>query len=167
MTLRPYVVTLALLAVVLTRAMPSDAAGSGGGIHRAAGGHAGHGGGGHGGHGGGHGGHGGGHWHGHGGGRWGGGFYGYPYFYYPYPASVYPYPAYTYPYPYYYSDPDYAAVTPQPPRGARAEVGVQAPAVQREVVHPNGKYVLYGDGVVQPWQWVWVPAAPPAPPPPR
>jgi len=57
MTLRPYVVTLALLALVLTGAMPSDAAGSGGGI--------------------------------------------------------------------------------------------------------------YGDGVVQPWQWVWVPAAPPAPPPPR
>ena len=32
----------------------------------------------------------------------------------------------------------------------------QAPMVQREVVYPHGKYVLYGDGVTQPWQWVWV-----------
>jgi len=45
----------------------------------------------------------------------------------------------------------------------------QAPAVQREVIYDNGRYVLYGDGVRQPWQWVWVPAAapPPPPPPPR
>ena len=44
-----------------------------------------------------------------------------------------------------------------------------APAVQREVVYDNGRHVLYGDGVRQPWQWVWVPAAapPPPPPPPR
>ena len=42
-----------------------------------------------------------------------------------------------------------------------------APAVQREVVYPNGRYVLYGDGLRQPWQWVWVPSAsPPSPPPP-
>ena len=33
-----------------------------------------------------------------------------------------------------------------------------APFVQREVVYPHGKYVLYGDGVSQAWQWVWVPA---------
>jgi hypothetical protein len=38
--------------------------------------------------------------------------------------------------------------------------------VQREVVYPHGRYVLYGDGVRQPWQWVWVPAAPAPPPPP-
>jgi len=41
----------------------------------------------------------------------------------------------------------------------------QAAAVQREVVYPNGRYVLYGDGVHQPWQWVWVPSASPPPPP--
>ena len=41
----------------------------------------------------------------------------------------------------------------------------QPPAVQREVVYPNGKYVLYGDGVNQPYQWVWIPAAPPPPVP--
>ncbi len=40
------------------------------------------------------------------------------------------------------------------------------PAVQREVVYANGRYILYGDGVAQPWQWVWVPAPPAGPPPP-
>jgi len=30
----------------------------------------------------------------------------------------------------------------------------QTPAVQREVIYPNEKYVLYGDGVNQPYQWV-------------
>jgi hypothetical protein len=42
----------------------------------------------------------------------------------------------------------------------------RASAVQREVVYPNGRYVLYGDGVRQPWQWVWMPLASPPPPPP-
>ena len=37
----------------------------------------------------------------------------------------------------------------------------QAPAVQREVVYPNGRYMLSGDGVRQPWRWVWVPSASP------
>src|SRR5688572_23498677 len=30
------------------------------------------------------------------------------------------------------------------------------PQVRREVVYPNGRYLLYGDGVRQPWQWIWV-----------
>jgi len=40
---------------------------------------------------------------------------------------------------------------------------------QREVVFPEGKYVLYGDGVSQPYRWVWIPSAPPvsSPTPPR
>jgi hypothetical protein len=41
-----------------------------------------------------------------------------------------------------------------------------APAVKREVVYEHGRYVLYGDGVREPWQWVWIPAAAPPPPPP-
>jgi hypothetical protein len=49
-----------------------------------------------------------------------------------------------------------------PPSGARQTLTND---VQREVVYPNGKYVLYGDGVNQPWQWVWVPNAPPPPAP--
>jgi len=50
---------------------------------------------------------------------------------------------------------------------APAYTAPAAPAVQREVVYPNGKYVLRGDGVTQAWQWIWIEAAPPAPPPPR
>jgi hypothetical protein len=65
----------------------------------------------------------------------------------------------TYP-PYYYAAPpvvyESAPVYATPPAPA-------PPAVQREVVYPNGKYLLYGDGVQQPWQWVWIPAAPPPP----
>lgn len=79
-------------------------------------------------------------------------------------ASAYSYPyAYSYPssYPYYYP---YA---PSAVGYQEVYVAPQAPPVQREVVYENGKYVLYGDGVTQRWQWVWVPAAPPAPPPPR
>jgi hypothetical protein len=29
---------------------------------------------------------------------------------------------------------------------------------QREVVYPQGKYVLLGDGVRYAYQWIWVPA---------
>jgi hypothetical protein len=47
---------------------------------------------------------------------------------------------------------------------ARPAAVDQSPAVYhrpalREVVYPHGKYVLYGDGVTQPYQWVWIPAA--------
>ena len=71
------------------------------------------------------------------------------------PPVVYAPPTYAAPPLVYQQAPIYA-----PPRTA---------AVQREVVYPNGRYVLYGDGVRQPWEWVWVPSAspPPPPPPPR
>ena len=62
---------------------------------------------------------------------------------------------------------------PPPAYAATSPVYQQAPgytpqvtAVQREVAYPHGRYVLYGDGVRQPWQWVWVPSAAPPPPPP-
>ena len=80
-------------------------------------------------------------------------------------AGTYPYPYY-YPPPHYYPSPYYY---PQPPvvyQQAPVYVAPPAPLVQREVVYQNGKYVLYGDGVTQPWQWVWVPAVPVAPPAP-
>jgi len=57
------------------------------------------------------------------------------------------------------------AYAPPPYQQAPAYAPPPAPAVQREVVYSNGRYVLYGDGVRQPWQWVWVPSAPPLPPP--
>ena len=62
-------------------------------------------------------------------------------------------------------------VTPPPPsyRRAPSYAPAQVLAVRGEVVYANGRYVLYGDGVYQPWRWVWVPSAspPPAPPPPH
>jgi hypothetical protein len=77
------------------------------------------------------------------------------------------FPWYPYPYPYYYPYPAYSvatAVAPpvvsyqQPAASYRPAPVAQQQAVQREVVHPTGKYVLYGDGVTQPWQWYWFPA---------
>jgi hypothetical protein len=77
--------------------------------------------------------------------RYGYPYYGYgygpDYYYAPPPTVIYQQPA-----------PAYAAAPPAP--------------VQREVVYAHGKYVLYGDGVTQAWQWVWVPNAPASPPPP-
>jgi len=65
---------------------------------------------------------------------------------YPPPVAYAPPATYAAPPPTYHQAPSY----PPPP---------QVAAVRREVVYPNGRYVLYGDGVRQPWQWVWVPAA--------
>jgi hypothetical protein len=74
-----------------------------------------------------------------------------PVAYAPPPVAYAPPPVYAAPAPAYQQAPSYA---------------LQVTAVQREVVYPNGRYVLYGDGVRQPWQWVWVPSASPPPPPP-
>jgi len=72
----------------------------------------------------------------------------------------------TYSYPHYYAPPPAYAAPPVVYRPAPIYVAPPASAVQREVSYPHGRYVLYGDGVSQPWQWVWVPAGPPSPPPP-
>ncbi len=78
-------------------------------------------------------------------------------------CGFYPWPYY---YPYYYPAPAvYAAPTVYTAPTTYAQP--QAPRVQREVVFAEGRYVLSGDGVSTPYQWVWVPnppAAPPAPP---
>jgi len=104
----------------------------------------------------------------------------YPFAYPPYAyAPPYPY-AYAPRYPYAYAPPVYAApraatyppppVVYSPPPSVSSSPPVAptppGPAVQREVVFPNGKYVLRGDGVAQPWQWLWVPSAPATAPPP-
>jgi hypothetical protein len=78
----------------------------------------------------------------------------YPYYPYPYYGAPYAYP---YPYGYPYS---------APPVYEQAPIQ-SAPLVQRDICHANGCYHLYGDGVTQPWQWVWTPAAPAPPPAPR
>jgi hypothetical protein len=71
-------------------------------------------------------------------------------------------------YPLYAPPPVYAAPpvyqAPPPVMYQQTPAPAPPPLVQREVVYPHGRYVLYGDGVSQPWQWVWVPAAAQAPP---
>jgi hypothetical protein len=78
-------------------------------------------------------------------------------------AQIAPYPA-----PAIVVAPPSAYYAPPPAYSAPAPTysALPAPLVQREVVYPHGKYVLYGDGVRQAWQWVWVPAVPAVPPPP-
>src|SRR5262245_7839911 len=61
----------------------------------------------------------------------------------------------TYPYPYYVAPPP-VAYTPPTVYAQPSETAPPAALIQREVVYPNGRYVLYGDGRRQPWQWVWV-----------
>jgi hypothetical protein len=75
-------------------------------------------------------------------------------------APVWARPVYVAPSPVVYTTPVYG-----PPATYYAP-----PAIQREVVYPHGRYVLYGDGLTVAYQWVWVPNPPPpplAPPPPR
>ena len=74
-------------------------------------------------------------------------------------AAWYP-PYYAYPAPAYLTAPP-AYYAPPPVSYAPPPV----PAIQREVVYPHGRHLLYGDGVRTAYQWVWVPN-PPAPPPP-
>ena len=85
------------------------------------------------------------------------------------PPGPYPPPAYYAAPPGYgaptgYSAPVYSA----PPGYSAPAVSYQhvvtyapspAPEVRREIVYPNGRYLLFGDGVTQPWQWAWEPAA--------
>lgn len=71
-------------------------------------------------------------------------------------------------YPPYYGYPAYPApvyVTAPP---AYYALPPAAPAIQREVIYPHGRHVLYGDGIRTAYQWVWVPNPPPPPvgPPP-
>lgn len=81
-------------------------------------------------------------------------------YYAPYPAYYYP-PAVYAPAPVVYAAPPPAVIAPPP-----------APSVAMtptEVVYAHGRYVLRGDGVTAPYQWVWIanaaPAAPAVPPP--
>jgi hypothetical protein len=85
------------------------------------------------------------------------------------PVAYAPAPAYAPPPTYYAAPPTYYTAPPVSYRPAPRYAPARAPSVQREVVYPNGRHVLYGDGVSQPWQWVWVPSVspPPPPPPPR
>jgi hypothetical protein len=78
------------------------------------------------------------------------GFSPWPYYY------PYYYPTY-YPAPMVYTAP---AATYTAPATTYSQ---QAPQVDREVIFPEGRYILHGDGVTTAYKWVWVPN-PPAPP---
>ena len=97
------------------------------------------------------------------------GGFGWPgYAYAPYDYSSYAYA----PPPYYDSSADYTpavSYTPAPAYAAPPPMGdvsvTPSPTPMQTVVeYPHGKYVLRGDGVTTPYQWVWIPN-PPAPPP--
>ena len=130
---RRAVAILSALVLVLSIVGTSGAASGGGGSH-----------------GGGGGGHGAGGWHGggqrHGGGHWRGCCSWGSVYVAPYPAPFPYYPSWGYyggaPYPGYE-----ARVVSTPTAGA-----YEPPAIAHEVVFPMGKYVLYGDGLTQPWQ---------------
>ncbi len=86
-----------------------------------------------------------------------------------YPSYAYPYYAYpysTYGYPYYYPSTYPSTVYTAPAVSYHSAPAPQPVAVQREVVYPTGKYVLYGDGMTQPWQWIWIASPAPAALPP-
>jgi hypothetical protein len=78
------------------------------------------------------------------------GFYPWPYYY----------PSY---YPTYYPAPDVYTAPAATYTAPAATYTQQAPQVDREVVFPEGRYILHGDGVTTAYKWVWVPN-PPAPP---
>jgi hypothetical protein len=90
------------------------------------------------------------------GGYYGGGYYGYgaaPY-YGGYYGAYYPTVAYAPPAVTYYAPP--VAYAQPAPAAALAPV-------QNQIVYPQGRYVLRGDGVTTAYQWVWIPNPPPAP----
>lgn len=79
------------------------------------------------------------------------------------PSTFFSYSFYSYPYYiYFYPSPVYS-----PPTVAEQSPTVYQPSpAQREVIFPNGKYVLAGDGVTDAYHWVWIPAVPEMPPAP-
>jgi hypothetical protein len=90
---------------------------------------------------------------------WAGAYYGGPYAYgAPYYGGYY--------YAGYYPPVAYAPppVTYYAPPVAYAQPAAVAAPVQNQVVYPQGRYLLRGDGVTTAYQWVWIPNPPPAPP---
>ena len=51
-----------------------------------------------------------------------------------------------------------------PPSGGYYPAAPSAPPGQRVVEFPTGRYELRGDGITQPYTWVWIPNPPSAPP---
>jgi len=81
-------------------------------------------------------------------------WYSSPYFYDPAPYAYAPPPVYIAPQ-FVYQTPPSAGYYPAAP---------SAPPGQRVVEFPTGRYELRGDGISQPYTWVWIPNPPSAPP---
>jgi hypothetical protein len=85
--------------------------------------------------------------------------YAYPYYYWPYYFRPYYYSPYYYAPPAYVVAPNYYDSAPPGFYSSPA-----APQLEREVIFPEGRYFLQGDGDAVPYRWVWVPNPPTAPP---
>ena len=79
------------------------------------------------------------------------------------PVVVFAPPIWYGPDPYYYPP---AAYDPGPGYGT-SPYGTASPAppMPRVVQYPTGRYELRGDGFTTPYQWIWIPNPPSAPPP--
>jgi hypothetical protein len=82
-----------------------------------------------------------------------------PYYYRPYYYRPYYYSSFSYVPPAYAVTPGYVYSAP-PGYSSMPPV----PQIEREVVFPEGRYLLEGDGDAVPYRWVWVPNPPTAPP---
>ncbi len=67
-----------------------------------------------------------------------------------------------------YYDPPLAYAPPAmyaPPTGGTLSLAPPPSPMPRVVEFPTGRYELRGDGITAPYQWVWIPNPPAAPPP--
>ncbi len=97
-------------------------------------------------------------------------FVGPPFFHRFAPFPIVASPLFVYsPPPVFYTTPT-VVIAPQPYANTYSYVEPPAPpgsqSMSRVILYPHGRYELYGDGVTTPYQWVWIPNAPPPPPPP-
>jgi hypothetical protein len=69
------------------------------------------------------------------------------------PPPVYPVPA--------------QSVVVAPPAQTVVVAPSPPPPLQTVVHYPHGRYELRGDGIREPYTWVWIPNPPPPPPPPQ
>jgi hypothetical protein len=82
-------------------------------------------------------------------------------------GPYWPYPYYGAPYPYYPEpSPVYAppAVYDNPYGGGTLSLTPPAPPTPSVVQFPTGRYELRGDGITEPYRWVWIPNPPTEPP---
>ena len=86
-------------------------------------------------------------------------FYGAPYAYWPY------YDTSLYSQPLAYSPPPTYVVPYMPSANTTLSLSPPSPPMPSVVEFPTGRYELRGDGITEPYRWVWIPKPPTAPPP--